>query len=100
MSVTDTIKNNPYKIILGSSGSIIAIVTAMFTLDARYAHAADVEKETKSIGAERPASRSPASDSVVTTPDPSSNRMLSTSIVHESPEISPESRLFTELTVT
>jgi hypothetical protein len=45
MTISDTIKNNPWKIIAGSSGSIIAIVTALFTLDARYAHAADVEKD-------------------------------------------------------
>ena len=45
MTIAETIKNNPWKIIAGSSGSIIAIVTALFTLDARYAHAADLEKE-------------------------------------------------------
>jgi len=45
MTMTETIKNNPAKILLGSAGSIIAIVGAMFTLDARYAHAADVEKD-------------------------------------------------------
>lgn len=45
MSVSDTIKNNPGKILFGSASSVIAIVGALFTLDARYAHAADVERD-------------------------------------------------------
>jgi len=45
MTVADSFKNNPGKYIFGSAGSIIAIVTALFTVDARYAHAADVEKD-------------------------------------------------------
>jgi hypothetical protein len=45
MSMADTIKSNPGKILLGSASSIIAIVGALFTLDARYAHAAEVEKD-------------------------------------------------------
>lgn len=45
MSVAESFKSNPTKIILGSAGSIIAIVTALFAIDARYAHAADVEKD-------------------------------------------------------
>jgi hypothetical protein len=45
MTVADSFRNNPGKYILGSAGSIIAVVTALFTLDARYAHAADVEKD-------------------------------------------------------
>lgn len=40
-----TVKDNPIKILLASSGSVIAFVSALFALDARYAHAADVEKE-------------------------------------------------------
>lgn len=44
-TVSESFKNNPGKYILGSAGSIIAIVTALFTVDARYAHAADVEKD-------------------------------------------------------
>jgi len=44
MPIIHTIKNNPWKIIFGSSGSIIAIVGALFTLDARYAHAGDVQQ--------------------------------------------------------
>jgi len=44
-AVTESFRNNPGKYILGSAGSIIAIVTALFTIDARYAHAADVEKD-------------------------------------------------------
>jgi hypothetical protein len=52
MSVAETFKSNPIKILLGSAGSIIAVVGALFTIDARYAHAADVEqtkKETQQV---------------------------------------------------
>lgn len=45
MQVPQVVKENPWKIMLASSGSIIAVVGALFTLDARYAHAADVEKD-------------------------------------------------------
>jgi len=45
MTVVETVKSNPVKILLGSAGSIIAVVTALFALDARYAHAADVAKD-------------------------------------------------------
>ena len=45
MNISDIIKGNIGKIILGSSGTIITIVGALFTIDARYAHAADVEKD-------------------------------------------------------
>ena len=45
MTVKDAFVNNPIKAILASSGSVIAIVAALFTVDARYAHAADVEKD-------------------------------------------------------
>jgi hypothetical protein len=37
-------KTNIAKIAFGSIGSIIAIVAALFSLDARYAHATDVDK--------------------------------------------------------
>jgi len=50
MTMIETIKENPWKILFGSASSIIAIIGALFALDARYAHAADVEKakiETK-----------------------------------------------------
>lgn len=47
MTVMEKVRENPWKIILGSSGSIIALVGALFTLDARYAHAADVERNKK-----------------------------------------------------
>ena len=40
-----TIKENPWKVMLGSSGTIITLVGALFSIDARYAHAADVEKD-------------------------------------------------------
>lgn len=49
MTITSTIKENPWKILLGSAGSIIAIVGALFTIDSRYAHAADVEKDKQRI---------------------------------------------------
>ena len=45
MTVRETVTNNPGKTLLASAGSVIAIVTALFTIDARYAHAADVEKD-------------------------------------------------------
>lgn len=45
MAVVQAIKDNPWKALLGSSGTIITLVGALFTLDARYAHAADVEKD-------------------------------------------------------
>jgi hypothetical protein len=41
------ITDNPIKILLGSAGSIIAVVTALFAIDGRYAHAADVERDKK-----------------------------------------------------
>jgi hypothetical protein len=43
-TLIQTVKENPAIVLLGSSGSIIALVVALFSLDARYAHAADVEK--------------------------------------------------------
>ena len=39
------LKTNFAKVAFGSVGSIIAIIAAMFSLDARYAHAADIEKD-------------------------------------------------------
>lgn len=45
MPVSDIAKSNTTKLLLGSAGSIIAVVAALFTVDARYAHAADVEKD-------------------------------------------------------
>ncbi len=45
MPVIQAIKENPLKVFFGSSGTIITLVGALFTLDARYAHAADVEKD-------------------------------------------------------
>lgn len=49
MQVMQSIKENSWKIIIGSSGTIITVVAALFTLDSRYAHAADVEKDMKQI---------------------------------------------------
>jgi hypothetical protein len=49
MPVMQAIKENPWKVMLGSSGTIITLVATLFTLDARYAHAADVEKDKKQI---------------------------------------------------
>jgi len=45
MSFIETCKNNLGKVAFGSAGTIITIVGTLFTLDARYAHAADVEKD-------------------------------------------------------
>ena len=45
MSMVDSFRSNPVKYLLGSAGSIIAVVTALFTVDARYAHATEVEKD-------------------------------------------------------
>jgi len=45
MSMMDTIRSNMGKVAFGSAGTIITIVGTLFTLDARYAHAADVEKD-------------------------------------------------------
>lgn len=47
MSFRELITSNMGKII-GSAGSIIAVIGALFTIDARYAHSADVEEQYKS----------------------------------------------------
>jgi hypothetical protein len=44
MNVVQTAKDHPLKTALGMSGSIIAIVVALFSIDARYAHASDLEQ--------------------------------------------------------
>ena len=49
MPIPQTVKDNPVKILIGMSGSIIAIVGALFAVDARYAHATDVAKEKTEI---------------------------------------------------
>ena len=49
MVVMQTIKENQWKILLGSTGTIITLVATLFTLDARYAHAADIEKDKQQI---------------------------------------------------
>lgn len=45
----NALRENPTKILLGSAGSVIAVVTALFAVDARYAHAADVEQAKTNI---------------------------------------------------
>lgn len=48
MTLPETIKNNPIKTLVGSATtlvSITALITAMFSLDARYAHADEVATE-------------------------------------------------------
>ena len=40
-----TIRENPWKIFLGTSGTIIFSVAGIFFSDARYAHARDVNKD-------------------------------------------------------
>jgi biopolymer transport protein ExbB/TolQ len=44
MAVMQMVKDNPWVVLIGSSGTIITLVATLFTLDSRYAHAADVEK--------------------------------------------------------
>jgi hypothetical protein len=44
MGILEAIKNNPLAI-LGSLVSIVAIVSALFTVDSRYAHSAEVQKD-------------------------------------------------------
>jgi hypothetical protein len=45
MNIAEILKNNTWKITLGSSGTIITLIGALFTVDARYAHAADVAQD-------------------------------------------------------
>lgn len=45
MMLPQLIKENLLKSIFVSASSVIAIIGALFTIDARYAHAADVEKD-------------------------------------------------------
>ena len=45
MAIRTLIKDNIGKVAFGSIGTIVTIVTALFTIDARYAHAVDVIKE-------------------------------------------------------
>lgn len=45
MGIKDLIKNNMGSIAAASIGSIITIVSTLFTLDARYAHADDVDRD-------------------------------------------------------
>lgn len=40
----ESVRNNLGKILFGSAGTIIAIVTALFAIDGRYAHAEDVQQ--------------------------------------------------------
>ena len=48
MDLMQSVKENYLKILLGSSGTVITLIGALFALDARYAHAADVEKDKSS----------------------------------------------------
>jgi hypothetical protein len=49
VSIVQTIKNHPMVAVLGSAGSIIAIITALFALDARYAHANETRADKVQI---------------------------------------------------
>lgn len=52
MNLISIFKNNTVKVVIGSAGSIAAIVGGLFTIDARYAHAQDVvqyQRDTKQI---------------------------------------------------
>ena len=44
VTLTQSVKENPIKTFLGTIGLIIPVVGALFFIDSRYAHAADVEK--------------------------------------------------------
>jgi hypothetical protein len=45
VNVVQVVKEHPLTVLLTSSGTIIALVAALFSLDARYAHAADVQTD-------------------------------------------------------
>jgi hypothetical protein len=49
MTMMQTSRENPIKILFTSSGAIIAIVAALFAVDSRYAHASDVAKKNEEI---------------------------------------------------
>jgi DMSO/TMAO reductase YedYZ molybdopterin-dependent catalytic subunit len=49
VNIVQAAKDHPVGMLLGSSGSIIALVTALFTLDARYAHAAEVQNDKAQV---------------------------------------------------
>lgn len=44
MQILQTMKDNPWMTLITSSGSIFAVVAALFAIDERYAHAADVSQ--------------------------------------------------------
>ena len=48
-TLIDIVKTNIGKVAFGSAGTIITIVVALFTLDERYAHAADVQQDKQQI---------------------------------------------------
>ena len=48
-AMTKSVKENPIKSSLGTLGLIIPVVGALFLVDARYAHAADVEKSNQQL---------------------------------------------------
>ena len=49
MAVIQSVKENPIKFLFASSGTIITLVGALFAIDARYAHAADVDQNLASM---------------------------------------------------
>ena len=49
MATINTIKSNIVTVLFSSVGTCVAIVGALFTVDARYAHASDVEKDKVQI---------------------------------------------------
>jgi hypothetical protein len=50
-SLLDTIKTNIGKVAFGSIGTVITVVAALFAVDERYAHAADVQKDKQEVQA-------------------------------------------------
>jgi len=49
MQVMQTVKDNPWIVLFGSSGTVISLVVALFAIDSRYAHAYDVEKNYQQL---------------------------------------------------
>lgn len=45
ISFAETFKNNHWKIMFGGISTIVVVISSLFAIDARYAHAATVEKD-------------------------------------------------------
>jgi hypothetical protein len=49
MQMPQSVREHPWTALITSSGAILAVVTALFTVDARYAHAKDVESDKQKV---------------------------------------------------